>query len=88
MKSIVFSVLFLKKLRLLSKKDPKLVRKIQQQLKTFQIDPKTPSLRVHKLRGNLSHTWSISVTSSFRLLYIHDSEYYFFDMGEHDDIYT
>lgn len=87
MKTIKFSPTFQKKLLSLYKRDKQLTEKIRKQLKLFQSNPKHPSLRLHKLKGNLQNTWSLSVTMSFRLLFIEDTEYYFFDMGEHDEIY-
>jgi mRNA-degrading endonuclease YafQ of YafQ-DinJ toxin-antitoxin module len=35
----------------------------------------------------LQNSWSISVTRSFRLIYVVDKEYYFFDLGYHSEIY-
>lgn len=87
MKTIKFSSNFQKKLLSLYKRDKQLTEKIRKQLKLFQDNPKHPSLRLHKLKGNLQNTWSLSVTMSFRLLFIEDTEYYFFDIGEHDEIY-
>lgn len=82
-----FGPTFEKKLKIINYKDKKLSIKIQKQLKLFQLNHHHPSLRLHKLKGDLKNVWSISVTISFRLLFIEDIEYYFFDMGEHDEIY-
>lgn len=87
MKRITFSPTFDKKLKAISQKDKQLTSKIQKQLKVFQTNTNHPSLRIHKLRGQLQNVWSMSVTNSFRLIFIEDAEYYFFDLGEHNDIY-
>jgi len=87
MKKIVFSPTFNKKLKSICHKDKQLTFKIFKQLKIFQTNPQHPSLRIHKLKGQLQNVWSMSVTTSFRLIFIEDTEYYFFDMGEHNDIY-
>ena len=87
MKIIKFSPVFQKKLQNLHQRDKQLTNKIQKQLKLFEQNPKHPSLRLHKLKGNLQNTWSLSITMSFRVLFIEDAEYYFFDMGEHSEIY-
>lgn len=87
MKKIVFSPTFNKKLKSISHKDKHLTFEIYKQLKIFQVNPQHPSLRIHKLKGQLQNVWSMSVTTSFRLIFIEDTEYYFFDMGEHNDIY-
>ncbi len=87
MKTIKFSPTFQKKLQSFHRRDKQLSEKIKKQLILFQENPRHPSLRLHKLRGNLQNTWSLSITLSFRLLFIEDAEYYFFDMGEHDEVY-
>lgn len=75
------------KLRRLQKKDAKLLQKIRKQLALFVGDPQHLSLRIHKLQGDLKHVWSLSVTMDFRLLFVEDDAYYFFEMGTHDQIY-
>ena len=82
-----FSPTFEKKLKTINHKDKKLSIKIHKQLKVFQINPHHPSLRLYKLKGDLKNVWSISVTIGFRLLFVEDNEHYFFDMGEHSEIY-
>ncbi len=87
MMKVKFSSIFEKKLKTINHKDKKLSIKIQKQLKLFQLNPHHPSLQLHKLKGDLKNVWSISVTISFRLLFVEDNDRYFFDMGEHDEIY-
>jgi len=87
MKSLTLSPTFQKKIQRISKRNATLFTKIIRTLEFFQKNPKHPSLRLHKLQGNLRCVWSISVTSSFRLIFIEDASYYFFDCGEHKEIY-
>ena len=87
MKKITLSPSFQKQLKQLHKKDAKLFRKIQKQFVLFKSDPHHPSLRLHKLRGELRDVWSLSVTLNFKVLFIKDTKYYFFDMGTHDQVY-
>jgi mRNA-degrading endonuclease YafQ of YafQ-DinJ toxin-antitoxin module len=87
MKNILLSPDFQKKLLNVKKKDRGLFEKIEKQLKLFSIAPQHPSLRLHKLRGNLKNVWSISVSMNFRVVFLDEEEYYFFDMGFHDQIY-
>ena len=88
MKSFLFSPKFIKKLKGIVRTDRKLNQLIKKQLNLFKSSPKHHSLRLHKLRGNLSNTWSISVNKSFRLVYVEEgNSYYFFDLGFHDEIY-
>ena len=49
---------------------------------------KHPSLRTHKLKGNLVNTWSISVEGNIRLIYtVKNNEAIFFKIGSHDEVY-
>lgn len=71
------------------KKDKNLVERIQKQINLFESDAKHPSLRLHKLKGNLDSMWSISITTSIRMVFrIIDKETaYFVDIGTHDEVY-
>jgi addiction module RelE/StbE family toxin len=84
-----FSLLIQHKLRQLHKKDKKLVLNIQKQIALFESNPKHPSLRTHKLTGNLSNRWSISVSRALRMIYIitEENTAYFVDLGTHDEVY-
>ena len=87
MKRIRFSPTFIKKLQIALKKDTMLYHAVKKQLNVFQANPKHPSLRTHKLSGNLKNTWSISITKKYRILYTVEDVYYFFEMGTHDEVY-
>lgn len=67
----------------------KLGQKINKQLKIFSQDPRHPSLRTHKLLGNLTNSWSISIDRNFRLVYtiLPDGEAYFYKFGTHGEVY-
>ncbi len=75
-------------LKKLKHKQPLVFKKVRKQLKTFKENVKHPSLRTHKLRGNLSQTWSISIEGNIRLIYsIKNNEAIFFKLGNHDEVY-
>jgi addiction module RelE/StbE family toxin len=84
-----FSPLVQQKLLQLHKKDKKLVRKIEKQIALFESNPKHPSLRTHKLTGNLTNRWSISIGRSLRMIYVMKTKEiaYFVDIGTHDEVY-
>lgn len=67
----------------------KLGQKINKQLKIFSQDPRHPSLRTHKLLGNLANSWSISIDRDFRLVYtlLPNGKAYFYKFGTHDEVY-
>lgn len=77
-----------KELRKIKQKDSQLTKRIEKQLKFFSENPKHPSLRIHKLAGELNDLWSISITESIRLTYIQDGEIaYFIKIGKHEEVY-
>ncbi len=84
-----FSPLVQQKILQLNKKDKKLVVKIEKQIKLFESNPKHPSLRTHKLTGNLTNRWSISINKGLRMVYLilKEDTAYFIDLGTHDEVY-
>lgn len=84
-----FSPTVAQKLTKLYKKDPKLLNKIEKQIKLFESNTTHPSLRTHKLSGNYANRWSISVNKSVRMIYLifPDDIAYFVDLGTHDEVY-
>lgn len=85
---ISFSSEVIKYVKDAKKKNPKLLKKIYKQLELFKANPKHPSLRIHKLQGNLSNSWSISIENNVRMLYYFSSnKVVFFFIGTHDEVY-
>jgi len=83
-----FSTEITSELKKIKQKQPQLFKKIQKQLKLFKVSVKHPSLRTHKLKGNLVNTWSISVEGNIRLIYtVKNNEAIFFKIGNHDEVY-
>ena len=88
MKSLNLSPDILKQLNETQKKDNKFYQRILKQLNLLQQNPKLKSLRLHKITREVKNTWSLSITKSFRMLYIEtDKEYYFYKLGTHDEVY-
>ncbi|HPS40781.1 MAG TPA: type II toxin-antitoxin system mRNA interferase toxin, RelE/StbE family [Candidatus Woesebacteria bacterium] len=87
MKPIKFDQNFINKLKKLKNQNPTLYFKVYKQLSLFKENPRHPSLRTHELKGKLKNVFSISVDRSFRLVYIKNGEYLFFDLGFHSQIY-
>jgi addiction module RelE/StbE family toxin len=85
---IKFSPLVIKELTKIKKKDKRLGTRIQKQLQLFSVNPKHPSLRIHKLTGSMNNVWSLSVTESIRMVYrfINEDTAYFVDIGTHDQV--
>lgn len=86
---IKLSSFVVKELAKTKQKNRKLSEKIHKQLHLFSVNPKHPSLRVHKLTGKMTNMWSISITISVRMTYkLLDEEHaYFVNIGTHDQVY-
>jgi addiction module RelE/StbE family toxin len=83
-----FSKDFIKEIRKIKLKNVKLYKRIQKQISLFASHPTHPSLRTHKLSGNLKNYWSISVNKSIRIIYkLMKDKAYFVDIGTHDEVY-
>ncbi|MBU0619815.1 MAG: type II toxin-antitoxin system mRNA interferase toxin, RelE/StbE family [Patescibacteria group bacterium] len=82
-KSIEYSRKFVKKF----KKLPQHIVKIAiEKEKLFKNNPLHPSLRLHALHGNLQGSWSISLTSNYRIIFkqMNDDNIVFASIGKHD----
>lgn len=55
----------------------------------FFQDPFTPSLRTHKLKGQLSNFYAFSVLTDFRIIFRFDDygDIVIVDIGSHDEVY-
>ena len=88
MKIIRFSPDVYKKLQKLRTKDSILFQQVYKKLKIFEQDPLHPSLRLHKVTREVENVCSISINMSIRMLYTESEEdYYFFEIGTHDEVY-
>ncbi len=78
-----------KKLAVIRRKDKKLFQRIEKHLLLFQKNSKHPSLRTHKLTGNLDNRWSISINKSIRMVYIVKERdvVVFVTFGTHEEVY-
>ncbi len=90
--NIAFSPECREKLRKIKQENQPLFKKIVKQLKLFEQHPTHPSLRLHKLKGNLQETWSISITMAVRMVFyyrivITTKQAVFFNIGTHEEVY-
>ena len=76
------------------RKNPQLRVLIEKALRQLVEDPFHPSLRTHKLKGDLSETWSCSIDYSYRIIFEfivstdEDEEVILLlNLGSHDDVY-
>lgn len=66
-----------------------LKRKFKMKLERFRNNPFDPSLKTHKLSGNLKDLWSFSIEYDQRVLFYFsdDNKVVLIDIGNHDQVY-
>ena len=77
-----------------TRKNPQLKEKVSEILDLLSTDPFTPSLKSHRLTGQLDGWWSCSVSYDCRIIsgFEQDSEtgeerILLIDIGSHDEVY-
>jgi mRNA interferase YafQ len=85
---------FKKSFKRLLKKNPQLQDKILAVLELLGNDPFTPSLKSHKLTGQLQGLWSCSVAYDCRIIFAFKKDsvteenlIVLIDIGSHDEVY-
>jgi addiction module RelE/StbE family toxin len=93
-KNLVWSPAFVRKFKRLIKKNPQLRSQIEEVLQKISDDTFDPSLRTHKLKGDLEGIWSCSIDYDNRILFEFTSnpesgeeEILLLTLGSHDDVY-
>lgn len=73
----------------LTKYDSSLKSLVYTKLEKFSQEPFDPSLKTHKLSGNLNHYWSLSITYDIRIIFrfINKNSVLLIDIGKHDNVY-
>ncbi len=87
---IIITEEFDKKIKKFLKKHFDLYPKVSKTLTLLSDNPFHPSLRLHKLKGNLEEYHSVSIDMSYRIVIefiIKDGEIIPIDIGSHDEVY-
>lgn len=81
--NIHYSKKFIKELKKLPQQIVKLAIKKE---KIFRENPLHPSLRLHEMHGKFEGIWSISITSSYRIIFerMENGDILFVSVGKHD----
>ncbi|NEP60385.1 MAG: type II toxin-antitoxin system mRNA interferase toxin, RelE/StbE family [Symploca sp. SIO2G7] len=94
MKNLVFSSSFKRAFKGIIKRRPELKERIEERLRILVDDPFNPVLRTHKLKGDLSGSWSMTVDYDCRIVFgfeknqnSGEDEILLIDIGTHDEIY-
>lgn len=83
---LFFTSEFCRTFKRLTRKNPKLKRKIEQQIALFQSEFFHRSLRAHKLRGARSEQYSFWIEGNLRIIYIKDdADVIMRDIVTHDE---
>ncbi len=91
---VVWSSGFKRSFRKITKKNPQLKEQIIEVLRLLANEPFTPSLKSHKLGGNLAGLWSCSVAYNCRIIFSFSEDrellkmvILLIDIGSHDEVY-
>lgn len=91
---VVWSSGFKRSFRKIIKKNPQLENQIVKVLRLLADDPFTPSLKSHKLGGDLAGLWSCSVAYDCRIIFnlsedeqLLEMVILLIDIGSHDEVY-
>jgi len=77
----------------ISKRNPQLLYRIDNVIRSLEINPFDPSLKTHKLKGKLYGLWACKVTEDIRILFeiaedVNKELYiHLLSVGKHDEIY-
>ena len=90
MPKIIFTESYNKRAAKFIKKHRDLISVYEKTLILMEINPKHPSLRIHKLKGKLSELYSVSINISYRItidFIIQNNVIIPIDIGTHDNVY-
>jgi addiction module RelE/StbE family toxin len=88
---LVWSPGFSRALKRLIRQNPQMRSPIEQTLQKLAEEPFHPSLRTHKLKGDLADRWSCSIDYSNRIVFKFvqstEEEILLLAIGSHDEVY-
>jgi len=87
---LVWTATFVRTARKFLKRHPHLRGIFEDVLKQLELDPRTPRLRLHALRGPYQGTHAVSLTYEYRIVVIlrlAENEVVLLDVGTHDEVY-
>lgn len=86
--NIHYSTHFISQYKKVIKKNKYLAPFIEKKIQLFITDKNHPSLRLHKLEGNLRDDWSFSIEQNLRIIFTYaGNQAIFYDIGSHDEVY-
>jgi mRNA-degrading endonuclease YafQ of YafQ-DinJ toxin-antitoxin module len=88
--TIIYTASYNRKANKFFKKHPDLLPIYKETLLLIELNIFHPSLRLHKLKGNLSNLFSISINMSYRItisIIIRENAIIPIDIGSHEEVY-
>ena len=79
-----------KRLKKFFKRHPDMIKRYGKAIIILETDPFHPSLRLHKLKGNLQAYFSVSINMEYRVVIdfiVKNNEIIPIDIGSHEDVY-
>lgn len=86
---LVWDQPFLRLFKKWQKRHPDLVETFRKKLSLFTHEPYHPSLRTHRLTGQLQAYWAFSITYEYRVVFefLAENRVLLIDIGTHDEVY-
>lgn len=94
MRQLIWGKAFARALKRTIERQPALRNEFDQTLKLLQVDVFAPSLKTHKLKGNLAGLWACSVGYDLRIVFDFvknedqpEDDIRLLEIGTHDEVY-
>jgi len=87
---IIYTHSYLKHAAKFVKRHPELLPQYEKTLKLLELNPRHPSLRLHRLTGPLRDLHSVSINISYRItleFLLEDGQIIPVSIGSHDEVY-
>jgi len=87
---IIYTHGYLKRAAKFIKRHPELLPQYEKTLKLLELNPRHPSLRLHRLTGPLRDLHSVSINISYRItleFLLEDGQIIPVSIGSHDEVY-
>jgi len=87
---IIYTHSYLKRAAKFIKRHPELLPQYEKTLKLLELNPRHPSLRLHRLTGTLRDLHSVSINISYRItmeFLLEDGKIIPVSIGSHDEVY-
>jgi toxin HigB-1 len=88
--TIAYSESYLVRAKAFFKKHPDVIKRYEKTLILLAANPFHPSLRLHRLKGNLKDAYSISINMQYRIIIdfvMKDKKIILANIGTHDEAY-